>query len=406
MSPDDGAVAQAVDPTDLGAALGTDYFRIRDELTEAEVELLDRTRKFVDEEVIPVIGDYWEKADFPWDLVRRLGELGLVGDEIEGHGCPGMSLLASGLVHMELNRGDGSLGTFLGVQAGLAMRAIDMHGSDEQRERWLPGLASVDKIGAFALTEPEHGSDSIALETTARRDGDEYVIDGRKRWIGNGTVADVIVVWARDTEDNEVKGFLVEPDTPGFQAREIKGKISVRAVWQADIELEGVRVPADNRLPGANSFKDAGKVLAATRNTCAYGALGHAVAAYDAALSYVKQREQFGQPLAGFQLIQNRLARMLAEVTSMQLYCFRIARLGEAGHGTDTIAGLAKMNNTRKAREVIAEARDMLGGNGILLDFHVMRHMADIEAIHTFEGTETIQSLIVGRDITGVGAFT
>jgi glutaryl-CoA dehydrogenase len=286
------------------------------------------------------------------------------------------------------------------------MRSIDKHGSDEQKQRWLPGLASVEKIGAFALTEPEHGSDSVGLETTARRDGDEYVIDGRKRWIGNGTVADVIVVWARDTEDNEVKGFLVERETPGYEAREIKRKGSVRAVWQADIDLDGVRIPADSRLPGANNFKDTGKVLAATRNSCAYMALGHAVAAFDASLAYVGQRKQFGKSLAGFQIIQNRLARMLAEVTSMQLYCFRIARLAEAGHATDTIAGLAKMNNTRKAREVIAEARDMLGGNGILLDFHVIRHMADIEAIHSFEGTETIQSLIVGRDITGVGAFT
>ncbi len=406
MSSSDGTVAEAAGHEGIGAALGTDYFHIRDELTETEVELLERTRKFVDEEVIPVIGDYWEKAEFPSELVRRLGELGLVGDEIEGYGCPGMSPLASGLVHMEINRGDGSIGTFLGVQGGLAMRSIDMHGSDEQKQRWLPGLASVEKIGAFALTEPEHGSDSVGLETTARREGDEYVIDGRKRWIGNGTVADVIVVWARDSEDDQVKGFLVEQGTPGYEATEIERKGSVRAVWQADIELEGVRIPAENHLPGANTFKDTGKVLAATRNSCAYMALGHAVAAFDAALAYVKRREQFGQPLAGFQLIQNRLARMLAEVTSMQLYCFRIARLAEAGHATDTIAGLAKMNNTRKAREVIAEARDMLGGNGILLDFHVMRHMADIEAIHSFEGTETIQSLIVGRDITGVGAFT
>jgi len=206
------------------------------------------------------------------------------------------------------------------------------------------------QIGAFALTEPEHGSDSVGLETTARREGDEYVIDGRKRWIGNGTVADVIVVWARDTEDNEVKGFLVEQETPGYEAREIKRKGSVRAVWQADIDLDGVRIPADSRLPGANNFKDTGKVLAATRNSCAYMALGHAVAAFDAALAYVGQREQFGKSLAGFQIIQNRLARMLAEVTSMQLYCFRIARLAEAGHAIDTIAGLAKMNNTRKAR--------------------------------------------------------
>jgi glutaryl-CoA dehydrogenase len=390
---------------DIGKALGTDYFHIRDELSDEELEYLERARRFVEHELLPVIGDYWERAEFPLELVRRLGELRLVGDGIEGYGCPEMSPLAAGLVSMEINRGDGSVGTFLGVQAGLAMRSIAMLGSEGQRERWLPALARVEKIGAFALTEPEHGSDSVALETTAQRAGDEYVIDGHKRWIGNGTVADVVVVWARDSEDGQVKGFLVEKGTPGFDASVIEGKGSVRAVWQADIRLTGVRVPAENRLPGARSFKDTGRVLAATRNTCAYAALGHAVAAYDAALAYSKQRVQFGKPLSSFQIVQERLVRMLAEITSMQLICFRIARLTERGRATDTIAGLAKMNNTRKAREVIAEARDLLGGNGILLDYHVMRHMADIEAIHTFEGTATIQSLIVGRDITGVGAF-
>jgi glutaryl-CoA dehydrogenase len=390
---------------DIGKALATDYFHIGDELSEAELDYLGRARRFVDQEVLPVIGDYWERAEFPLDLARRLGELGLVGDGIEGYGCPEMSPLAAGLISMEINRGDGSLGTFHGVQCGLAMRAIAMLGSEEQKERWLPAMAQVEKIGAFALTEPDHGSDSIALETTARRDGDEYVIDGHKRWIGNGTVADVIVVWARDSEDGQVKGFLVEKETPGYEARVIEGKGSVRAVWQADIRLDGVRVPLENRLPEARSFKDTGRVLASTRNTCAYGALGHAVAAFDAALAYSKQRIQFGRTLSSFQIIQERLTRMLAEITSMQLICFRIARLTEQGRATHTIAGLAKMNNTRKAREVIAEARDMLGGNGILLDYHVMRHMADIEAIHTFEGTETIQALIVGRDITGVGAF-
>jgi glutaryl-CoA dehydrogenase len=390
---------------DIGKALGTDYFHIRDELSEMEVEYLERARGFVEHEVLPVIGDYWERAELPWELMRRLGELGLVGDGIEGYGCPEMSPLAAGLVAMEINRGDGSLGTFLGVQGGLAMRSIAMLGSEEQKQRWLGPMARVEKIGAFALTEPEHGSDSIALETSARRDGDEYVINGRKRWIGNGTVADVVVVWARDSDDGEVKGFLVEKGTAGYEASVIEGKGSVRAVWQADIGLDDVRVPAENRLPGARSFKDTGRVLASTRNTCAYAALGHAVAAFDAALSYSRQRMQFGKPLCSFQIVQERLTRMLAEITSMQLICFRIARLTEQDRATHTIAGLAKMNNTRRAREVIAEARDLLGGNGLLLDYHVIRHMADIEAIHTFEGTETIQTLIVGRDITGVGAF-
>jgi glutaryl-CoA dehydrogenase len=389
----------------LGEALATDYFFVREQFTDEQWDRFRRTRAFVDDEVLPAINEYWERADLAWPLFRRLGELGLVGDDIEGYDCPGMSPLAWGLVHMEVNRGDGSLGTFLGVQAGLAMRTISLLGSDEQRERWLPGMAHVEQTGAFALTEPTHGSDSVALETRARRDGDEYVIDGAKRWIGNGSVADVVCVFARDEADGQVKGFLVEKGTPGYDARPITGKGAVRAIWQADIRLDGVRVPVENKLPGANTFKDAGRVLAATRGVCAWAALGHAVAAYDTALTYALQREQFGTPLAGFQIVQNRLVKMLGEVTAMQLYCMQIARLEEAGRMTDTIAGLAKLNNTSKARWVIAEARDLLGGNGILLENHVIRHMADIEAIHTFEGTETMQTLIVGRDITGIGAF-
>ena len=391
--------------TDIGRALGTDYFLLRSELTEDELDYLDRTRRFVEEEVLPVMPGYWERAEVPLDLARRLGELGLVGDGLEGYGCPPMSMVAAGLIQMELSRGDGSLATLLGVQAGLAMRSIAMFGSEEQKQRWLPRMARMEALGAFALTEPDHGSDSVALETTARREGDEYVIDGAKRWIGNGSLADVVVVWARDVADAQVKGFLVEGGTEGYHARVIEGKGSVRSVWQAHIELRGVRVPADARLPGVRSFKDTGKVLAATRLTCAFAALGHAVGAYDAALTYCRERRQFGKPLVSFQIVQERLVKMLADVTAMQLYCLRVGRLGDENALKDTISGLAKMNNTSRARHVIAEARDLLGGNGILLENHVIRHMADIEAIHTFEGTETIQTLIVGRDITGVSAF-
>lgn len=389
----------------LGEALATDYFLVRDQFTDEQWDRFISTRRFVDREVLPTINEYWERAEFPWPLARRLPELGIVGDDIVGYGCPGMSALASGLVHMELHRGDGSLATFLGVQSGLAMKSIDMLGSPEQKERWLPSMATLDTIGAFALTEPKHGSDSVALETEARRDGDHWVINGAKRWIGNATIAQVVVVWARSMEDGKVKGFLVETDTPGYQASVITGKGAARAVWQADIVLEDVRVPDTNRLPGANSFKDTGRVLVTTRAGCAWAALGHAVAAYDTALTYAKQRIQFGKPLASFQIIQERLVTMLAEVTGMQLYCMQIARLTEAGRLTDSIAGLAKLNNTRTARKVIAEARDLLGGNGILLENHVIRHMSDIEVLHTYEGTETIQTLIVGRDITGYSAF-
>ncbi len=397
--------ASSMPYTNLGEALATDYFFVREQFSDAEWDRFLETRRFVDQEVLPVINDYWERAEFPWPLIPRLAELGIVGEDIEGYGCPAMSPLACGLVHMELHRGDGSLGTFVGVQAGLAMKSIAMLGSEEQKQRWLPAMARCEKIGAFALTEPMHGSDSVSLETTARRDGDDWILDGAKRWIGNGTIADVVVVWARSDDDGQVKGFLVETDTPGYEATVMTGKACARAVWQADIRLDAVRVPEASRLPEANSFKDTGRVLVTTRSTIAWGALGHAVAAYDTALTYARQREQFGKPLCSFQIVQDRLVKMLAEVTGMQLYCMQIARLADAGRLSDTIAGLAKLNNTRRARQVIAEARDLLGGNGILLENHVIRHMTDIEVLHTYEGTETIQTLIVGRDITGVGAF-
>ena len=389
----------------IGDALSTDYFFLRDQLTDEQLRYLNETRRFVDDDVLPVINEYWDAAEFPWPIIQKLGTTGLVGDGIEGYGCPEMDPLSAGLVTMELSRGDGSIGTFVGVQAGLAMRSIAYCGSEEQKQKWLPAMARLEKIGAFALTEPDHGSDSVALETTARRDGDSWVLDGQKKWIGNASIADVIVVWARDTEDGQVKGFLVEKGAAGYEARVQERKGALRAVWQAEITLSGVRVAEIDRLPGANSFKDTGRVLASTRSSCAWMALGHAVAGYEAALTYALRREQFGKPLASFQIVQQRLVRMLADVTAMQLYCVQIARLAETGKLTDTLAGLAKLHNTTKARTVLAEARDLLGGNGILLDFHVMRHMADIEAVHTFEGTETMQTLIVGRDITGIGAF-
>jgi glutaryl-CoA dehydrogenase len=390
----------------LGESLGTDFFSVREQFTDEQWSHFITVRRFVNEEVVPVIGPYWERAEIPWPLVRRLPELGIVGEDVQGYGCAGMSPMACGLVTMELHRGDGSLGVFLGVHAGLAMLSIAMCGSEEQKERWLPGMARMDKLGAFALTEPDHGSDSVALETSARPDpAGGWVLNGRKRWIGLGTVADLVVVWARNTEDGQVNAFVVEKGTPGYQARVIEGKVSLRSVWQADITLDDVRVPPENRLPEARSFRDTTRVLATTRSTCAWAALGHATAAYDTALQYALQRRQFGEPLASFQIIQQRLALMLADLTAMQLYCLQIGRLAEAGRLTPTVAGLAKMHNTRKARVIAADARDMLGGNGILLDYQVMRHMVDLEAIHTFEGTETMQTLIVGREITGIGAF-
>ena len=251
---------------DLGEALGTDFFLVREQFTDEQWDRFLTTRRFVDTEVLPVAADYWERAELAWPLIRRLPELGIVGESIKGYGAAEMSPMACGLVHMELHRGDGSLGTFLGVHAGLAMQSIAMCGSEEQKARWLPSMSTMEKIGAFALTEPDHGSDSIALATTARRDGDHWVLDGDKRWIGNGTIADLVVVWARDTEDGEVKGFVVETPAEGYEATVMTGKLSLRAVWQADIALRGVRVPDDNRLAEARSFRDTARVLATTRS--------------------------------------------------------------------------------------------------------------------------------------------
>jgi glutaryl-CoA dehydrogenase len=390
--------------TDVTKSLGTDYYLIEEFLTDEEREIRDKVRAFADQEVIPIINDYWNKEEFPFELVPKLAELNIAGTTFEGYGCPGMSHVAAMLVAVEMARGDGSLNTFFGVHSGLAMSSIAMLGNEEQKEKWLAPMAQLEKIGAFGLTEAGHGSDIVQLETRARREGDEYVIDGEKRWIGNASFADVTIIWARDDEDN-VGGFLVEKDTEGFSTELITGKMGKRAVWQAEIKLDGVRVPVENRLENADTFKDTAKVLTATRAMVASECIGHAVASYEAALTYAQDREQFGKPIAGFQIIQQKLANMLAEITNMQLLCFRLAQLQGEGRMTPGMASLAKMNNARKAKQVCAEARDIMGGNGVLLEYYVARHLSDMEIVYTYEGTDTIQSLIVGREITGIGAF-
>jgi glutaryl-CoA dehydrogenase len=385
-------------------SLGTDYYLLEELLSDEEREFRDKVRAFADREVIPIINEYWDKAQFPFELIPKVAELNIAGTTIQGYGCPGMSHVAAGLVAIEMARGDGSLNTFFGVHSGLAMGTIAMLGSEEQREKWLPPMARLEKIGAWGLTEAKHGSDSVRLETNVRREGDEYVINGEKRWIGNATFADVTVIWARD-EDDHVGGYLVEKGTEGFSTELITGKMGKRAVWQPDIRLEDVRVPLENKLEGANTFKDTNKILTATRGGVAWEAIGHAVASYEAALIYAKERVQFGKPIASFQIIQNKLANMLAEITAMQLLCFRLAQLQEGGKMTGPMASLAKMYNARKAKQVCADARDIMGGNGVLLEYHVARHLADMEIVYTYEGTDTMQSLIVGRDVTGIGAF-
>jgi glutaryl-CoA dehydrogenase len=312
--------------------------------------------------------------------------------------------MATGLVGMELARGDGSISTFYGVHSSLAMGSIAMLGSAAQKRRWLPAMAALEKIGAFALTEPDHGSDSLLLETSARRQGDHWVINGTKRWIGNGSFADLLVVWARD-EENDVGGFVVERPVKGLKSEVITGKTAKRAVWQAELEFKDVEVPLENRLAGSKTFRDTGRVLTATRYGVAWEALGHSLACYEAALDHSKNRTQFGKPLAGFQLVQDKLASMLTEITAMQLICWRLSVLAAEGKLTPGMASMAKMNNAGKARWIAAQARDILGGNGILLENHVARHQADVEAVFTYEGTDSIQALIIGKEITGEQAF-
>ena len=380
---------------------------------------------------MPAAAGYWERAEFPVELAKGYGRLGMAGASIVGDGCPGLSYLAEGMIAAELARGDGSIATLNAVHSGLAMTTIAMVGSAEQRARYLPRMATCEILGAFALTEPNHGSDVVAPETRARRDGNEWVLDGQKRWIGNGTVADVVIVWARD-DDGQVGAFVVEnPDgaahpIPGYHARKIVGKAANRGVWQAQIRLDGVRVPADAPLANARTWDDTNFVLAKTRQTVAWEALGHAVARYltcrrslyaahEAALTYYLRREQFGRPLARFQLIQDKLSHMLSDITGMQLMCARMSQLQAEGLVSIEHAPLAKLYAGDAARRVCAMARDILGGNGILLDHHVARHHADIESclhlrghrLHSVAdrrpGHHRVECIPVSTELTGSG---
>lgn len=388
----------------------SDYFHLDDELNVEELTIRDKVRAFAEERVLPVINDYWERAEFPEQLLPGLAELGIVGTVIEGYGCPGLSRMAAGMVAREVARADGSLNTFLGVHSNLGMGAVHLLGNEEQRERWLPAMARLEKTGAFALTEPDHGSDSVALETRARRDGDSWVINGHKRWIGNGHVADVIVLFARGTEDGQVNAFVVEKDQEGaypdgYRPTVITGKIGKRAIQQADIVIEDMRVPHTNRLKHCDSFKDVSRVLQFTRGGAAWEAVGHAMAAFEIAADYASQRVQFGKPISSYQLVQHRLSNMLSELTAMQLLCTRMAELADAGKLTNAKAAMVKMATAQKGKWICNEARELLAGNGLLLENHVARHMTDMEVVSTYEGTDSMQALIVGRDITGISAF-
>lgn len=387
-----------------------DHYGLFADVTGEDLEAWAAARSIADV-VLDRIDECWDRGEYPTELIGELAARDLFVDGLDIPGHRRLSPLATGLTTMELSRIDGSVGTMVGVQGGLALRSIVLLGSEEQKQRWVEPVVTGEAFAAFALTEPAHGSDSVSLETTARRDGDEWVLTGEKRWIGNGAGGHLTVVWARvdDPSDKalngQVSGFLVEQALLGYSAEVIRGKTALRAIHQAHITLDAVRVPLDARLPGARSFKDTSRVLFATRAGVAWAALGHATACVEAALEHATTRIQFGRPLAKAQHVQVRLSDMLATLTSMQLHCRRLADLEAAGTLRPEQASMAKVHNTRAARAIAANARDLLGGSGILLENRVARHMADIEALHTYEGTDTMQSLIVGRSVTGVSAF-
>jgi glutaryl-CoA dehydrogenase len=388
------------------AAITSDFYELEALLDADDRALLHRVRTFMDEQVEPVINDYWTRGQFPRDLIPAIGELGIAGLAYRGYGCPGRSSLADGMIAMELSRGDPSIATFMGVHGGLAMGTVYLCGSEEQKQRWLPPMAAMELIGAFGLTEPDHGSDiARGIATTARRDGDSWVLDGKKKWIGNASFADLIVIWAKNSEDDSVLGFVVEKDTPGFTAVDLEDKIALRAVQNAEITLEGVRVPEENRLQGATSFRSTADVLRMTRASVAWSAVGCSRGAYEHALRYAKERTQFGKPIVEFQLVQDLLVRMLGNITASAAMCARVSQLQDAGRMGDEHASLAKAFCTVRMRETVGWARELMGGNGILLENHVGRYVADAEAIYSYEGTREVNTLIVGRAITGTSAI-
>jgi glutaryl-CoA dehydrogenase len=358
------------------------------------------------DEVAPIINDYWAREEFPHQVFPRVAEIGMGGMALEGYGCAGRGVLVDGFVAMELASVDCSVATGLGVHNHLAMGSIHHCGSEEQKEDWLPRMARFEAIGAFGLTEPDVGSGAArGLQTTARRDGDTWVLNGSKRWIGNATFADVNVIWARDEADDQVKGFLVQKGTPGFVATKMEHKIALRAVQNADIVLTDVVVPETSRLQNANTFMDTAAVLTQSRIAVAWEAVGCARGAYEVALRYAKEREQFGRPIAKFQLVQDLLSRMLGNIVSSQCMALRLGQLAEAGQAGVQHASLAKAFCTARMRETTGWARELLAGNGILLEYDVARFVADSEAIYSYEGTREINSLIVGLAITGQSAF-
>src|SRR6267142_3136504 len=385
----------------------SDFYDVYETLNAEELAILKQVRGFMESEVAPIITKYWADDAFPFELLPALKELNIGGLGMQGYECRGGSLALLGFVMMEMARIDPSIATCFGVHDGLAMGSIYIDGSEEQKQKWLPPMARMEKIGCFGLTEPLVGSGTAGgLTTTAKREGDTWILNGQKRWIGNAPWCDVSIIWARDLADNQVKGFIVEnKSTPGFSVEKIEHKIALKVVQNGQITLKDVRVAEANRLQGGNSFRDTARVLRMTRYMVGWASTGVQMGAFEATLKYAQERLQFGKPIASFQLIQDLLAKMLANLTACQCLMLRLAQLDDEGKLTDHHAALAKAFCTAKSRETVSWGREVLGGNGIVADYNVARFFADAEALYSYEGTYQMQNLIVGKAITGHGAF-
>ncbi|NEU55414.1 acyl-CoA dehydrogenase family protein [Halorussus sp. MSC15.2] len=384
-----------------------DYVSLEDDLDEEERMIRDTARQFVEEQVKPDIGDHFEDGTFPTELIPEMGELGFYAPNLEGYGSPNVSETAYGLLMQELEAGDSGIRSMASVQGALVMYPIHAYGSEEQKERWLPGLGTGELVGCFGLTEPEHGSNPSGMETTAEKDAGEYVLNGSKTWITNSPISDVAVVWARDrsAEDNPVRGFLVETDKDGVTTNKIDDKLSMRASVTGEIGLNDVYVPEDAVLPGVEGMKGPLSCLTQARYGIAWGAVGAARDSFETAREYATERDQFGGPIGRFQIQQQKLAEMATQITTSQLLAHRLAELKERGDLRPQHVSMAKRNNVRMARDQSRIAREMLGGNGITTDYSPMRHMANMETVYTYEGTHDIHTLILGEDLTGIAAY-
>jgi alkylation response protein AidB-like acyl-CoA dehydrogenase len=384
-----------------------DFYELIELLNPVEKTVVEKVRTYMQTKVQPVINKYWSDDAFPFELLPSFKEIRIGGLGYEGYGCAGGSQTLYGFVTMEIARTDASFCTFWGVHSGLAMGSIYVDGSEEQKQKWLPQMARYEKIGCFGLTEPLVGSGAGGgLITTAKREGDTWILNGQKRWIGNSTWCDLSIIWARDLADNQVKGFIVEnKSTPGFSVEKIEHKIALKVVQNGQITLKDVRVPEANRLQGGNSFRDTARVLRMTRYMVGWASTGIQMGAFEATLKYAQERLQFGKPIASFQMIQDLLAKMLANLTACQCLMLRLAQLDDEGRLDDHHAALAKAFCTAKSRETVAWGREVLGGNGIVADYNLARFFADAEALYSYEGTYQMQNLIVGKAITGHGAF-